>query len=240
MSSKARISKFLGPKGKKQIAQAFVAVSKPKPTVKSLDRRIKKLNYDQELKWIDTFYNGSTITPAGAIAVLNPIVKGDDVDERDANQINPTSIQWRLQFSLDTDQPLAPNIVRHLVLWDSQPQGALPTIDQILDTSVITIAVHAPYNRNYQKRFKILHDKMYVLNPQLENTVAAGVTTKVAQYTVLTKGKRQVNRITKYANTNLGTVADILSNGIISCIISNVGGEYPTLAGGYRVYFKDD
>lgn len=231
---------ILQPRGRS--ARRLVALDPrhKKPTVKSLDRRIKKIRLNEELSHKDTFYNSQTFSTSANISVLNAMLQGDTNITRDGNNISVTSVQWRFRFQLDTDN-LLPVVIRHLVLWDSQPNGALPGLSDVLDNSVITTAVFAPYNSDFQKRFKILHDKVMVLNPQVisDFDVTTGTTSTLIPVTMLDKGKRSLSRVAKY-DANAGDITDIQSNALISIFVSNTAAELPTAAGGYRVYFKDD
>lgn len=242
MSSKARISKFLGPKGQRQIAQARLAVASVplRPTIKSLDRRVKRINAKDELKHLDTNFAGSVISTTATIQGLNLMVRGTTSITRIADDISCTSIQWRFRMITDQDN-LVPSFVRHMVLWDSQPNGAVPAIGEILDLATITGPLHAPYNSNFQKRFKILHDRTMVLNPQvvLAFTPGTGATDDYASVGMVFKGKRQLSRTAKY-DTNVGDITDLQSNALISVFVSNQATDGPILNGGYRLIFKDD
>lgn len=212
---------------------------KPMPNVRSLDKRIKKISAREELNHIDTFFNGSATSATGLITLLNGCVQGDTNLTRDGNEIVMTSIQWRVQYISDTDL-LTSSFVRHLIIVDRQPNGAAPTLAQVLDSSVITNQLHSPYNEDFQKRFKILHDAVYELQPKVVAgfTVGTGVTTSVLTDRCYESGKRQLNRMVKY-NGNAGTVADIQTNSLYSIIHGSGGADVPIVVAGFRLYFKD-
>lgn len=242
MSSKTRISKFLGAKGQRQIARAkavVLATSLPKPSVRSLDRRIKKINRSEELSHNDSFLNNTTFNNTGTVTVLSNLAQGDNNITRHGSNVSCTSIQWRLRFAADVDS-IAPTIIRHMIFWDAQPNGATPVVAEVLDASVITALVFAPYHSDFQKRFKILYDKTMVLNPLLVSDFdpATGTTTTVAAASMIDRGKRKLSRVAKY-DTNTGTITDIQSNSLISLLVSNQAGQDPTVIAGYRMYFKD-
>jgi len=244
MSSKARISKFLGPVGQRQISQAKAAVglinaAKPRPTVRSLDKRIKKINRNVELKHVDTFLNGTVIPATGVLTPLNLSVQGNTDITRTGDDIQATSIQWRLRWISDDDR-LAETICRHMIVWDRQPNGAILTIGDLLDNTVITSLVHAPYNHSFQERFKILHDSTMILKPSvlLDFDPATGNSTTNQPATVFQRGKRQLSRTVKY-DGNAGTIADIETNSLVSVLITSAPASEPTVLVGYRFYFKD-
>lgn len=226
----------LDPRNKKVVKQIL---SQGKPTVKSLDKRIKKINKQAELKHIDTFNNGTVIPAAGLIFPLNLSVQGNTDITRDGDDTMGTSIQWRIRYIGDDDR-LAETVIRFILAWDRQPNGVLSTFAQLLDNSVITSLVHAPYNHNFQERFKILHDSTHVLksNVLLDFDVATGTTTTNQPPTLFFRGKRQLSRTVKY-NGNAGTIADIETNSLVAFFVSSAPAAEPTLLSGFRFYFKD-
>lgn len=243
LSNRARISKFLGPKGQKQIAQARAAVAlasaKPRPTVRSLDKRIKKINRQTELKHIDTFNSATVISSTATIIPLNLSVQGDTDITRTGDDIQATSIQWRMVFISDADR-LSGTIIRFLLVWDRQANGVAATAAQVLDTSVITNPTLAPYNHSFQQRFKILHDSIILQNPNvlLDFDPASGNSTTDQPLINHMKNKRQLSRTVKY-NGNAGTIADIETNSLLAIFVSNAAADGPALTSGFRFYFKD-
>lgn len=222
---------------RKQVA--ILANVPNKPSVKSLDRRIKKINNKFELKHIDTFNNGTAITAGALLIPLNLCVQGDTDITRTGDDSSATSIQWRLRISTDVDS-LTDVIVRMLIVWDRQANGAVFTIGQLLDNSVITSLILSPYNHSNQERFKILHDSVHVMKPQvlLDFDTTTGTTSTNQIVSKYLRGKRQLSRTVKYEG-NVGTIADIESNALYAVFVSNTATEDPTLASGFRFYFKD-
>lgn len=214
-------------------------VGQSKPSVKSLDKRIKKINKKAELKHVDTFDNLTAIPTTGLIIPLNLSTQGNTDITRLGDDIQATSIQWRLQIIADADL-LEDSMVRMLIVWDRQPNGAAFTIAQLLDNTVITGNLQAPYNHSFQERFKILHDQTIRNNPSvlLDFDVATGSSTTNQPTRKFVRGKRQLSRTVKY-NGNAGTIADIITNSLSAVFISSAAAQPPTLLSGFRFYFKD-
>lgn len=228
-------------KGRKGKTLALMPANPPlQKQVDNVKRSVKKLNNRQELKYIDSaFIAPFNPTSAGVVSLLNGCVLGDQVDQRTADQGTATSIQFRATLTQGATVINSDIVMRHIIFWDSQPNGVTPAIADLLDNDVITLYVHAPYKRQYQKRFKILHDKIHITRPMLADPAAA--TTEIVTPVVYTKKKISLNRVIKYNDdSNTGLVADLASNGLFSLWVSNSATASISILGGYRYYFKDD
>lgn len=205
--------------------------------IQNLKRAVKKIQSEEELKHKDTQSSVSPAT-AGTFTLLNDIAVGDASNNRDGNDITSTSVQWRIRILSDVDA-LSGFLLRHIVFWDAQANGVAPTLAELLDLSVATVATIAPYNRDTQKRFKILHDSTIDVNPDFSTafTVATGVTTAVASKRLHEIGRAQTSRIVKYDGTT-AAIADIVTNSLYSVWISDANVEVPICQSAYRFYFK--
>jgi len=191
------------------------------------------------LKYVDT---EETIThifsPVSAtITCLNCLdVQGDTSITRNADQISPTSLRFRLTYFGDIQWP-APTVIRHVILWDRGPAGLLPTIGEIFDLNTSTLGINHPYNRQQSDRFKILYDKVTIIK-----TLAQANTSN--NYFVEDKfvyKKIRLGRQVKYSG-NTGTISDLVSNALISVMFSDVAAANAHAAGCialYRMYYKD-
>jgi len=203
--------------------------------VDRVDRAIKSIRNKEELKWNDTFPgNPLAFDSTGVIGSLTLIAQGDTALERQGSQISATSIQYKATFQQDIDQP-NPCTIRHMIVWDSQANGAFPTLNQILDNSVVTPYVFAPYNREFQKRFKIVEDEIFCINQNYQiNTTNWGPTK------LFMKKKIQLHRDIKYTGA-AGNLANIVTNNLLYVLISDItGAEPPFVYVGYRLTYKDD
>lgn len=213
------------------------------PTNKSLNKKIKKIQSREELKHIDTIQSAVEISTTPVLTLLNGVATGDTDITRDGNDITCTSVQFRLRYVTDSGNlGTTPAMIRTVLLWDLQCNGAAPTAADIFDVSVITAYMNAPYNRTNQKRFKILYDNVVVLNPTVVGafTVATGVTTAIVPIARYLNAKRALSRITKF-DAATAAVTDIVSNSLYLFQVSSVAaGSEPFVLSGFRVYFKDD
>lgn len=203
--------------------------------VMNVKKTVKEIQSKEELKYLDTLLNNSTINTTATLTLLNGMTLGDTVSSRDGDSIVPTSIQFRARFS-HSQNGLTDLVVRHMIFWDAQPNGAAPTVGDVLDQATITNAVDAPYKRQYQKRFKIVYDKTFVSSPNMADP--ANATTQVLQKITWKKAKKALNRMVKYRNAqNTGVITDLATNSLYSLwVTSNSQGQ---LTCGYRMYFKD-
>jgi len=241
---------FRGKKGeggvsKVELGLGPIKITKRRPNigdvtneVKNVKRSVRKMQNAEELKYLDTYLNAGAMTTTPTLTLLNGMTLGDTVNQRDANQITPTSIQFRAYLVADPTYYDTDIMWRHIILWDSQANGAAPTAGDILDTAVINAYVLAPYKREYQKRYKIIYDKVGVLKPRVVDL--ANAANQYVSDVSISKKKRQLNRIVKYRNAqNSGTIVDIGSNSLYSFWVSSVANGFTAFCG-YRMYFKDD
>lgn len=213
------------------------------PTNRTLNQKIKKIQSREELKHRDTLISQTVDGTGSTLALLNgvPQSAGAETDiTRVGNDITATSIQWRLRYNNVAAQ-LGSVTMRMLVFWDQQPNGAAPTAATLLDGTTVTSLTLAPYHRDYQKRYKILHDSVVTITPQAVQafTPATGATTALVPQIVYRHAKRQLARTVKYIG-NGATVASIGTNSLYAMWISNVAADLPTVTAGFRLYFKDD
>lgn len=247
-SSRRVVIPRLGPtETKSHLDLALVRHRRRAPTNKSLAKSIKKINNKMELKQNDVFQNSVAIDDtagSGVFTLLNGVATGDTNIARDGDEVHATSIQFR-GILVSSSAQVGITFVRQIVFWDSQPNGAPPTMGTLLDLSTITNANFAPYNRNYQKRYKILYDKLFTFNPMLELTTGTvappgtNTTSSVVQMQKAFRRKIRLNRTIKYSG-DTGAIGDIASNSLYLFQVSNQAANLPVAVAGYRLYFKDN
>lgn len=136
-----------------------------------------------ETKFIDYTYAGAipaTLTggeadPPGAGAQTTPgsisaIAQGDGESNRDGRKCTLTSLHIKGNVGINADATgiSLPNIIRVIVVWDTQTNGA-----QLNAEDVFLAASHKEFsfrNLQFSKRFRVLKDATFVINP----TAAAG------------------------------------------------------------------
>jgi len=211
--------------------------SKRGPTTKTLAKRIHHMETKQELKYVDV-YSTATIPATGLFTLLNGVSQGSDQNERDGNEVTATSVQYRMLFTKNV-QRNADDMVRTIIFWDQQPNGAAPTLVDILDTTIITLQSQAPYKRENAKRFKILHDSTLVIPARVVAGTVAGNTVLVGESFIHVKKRIPLSRTVKYDGTSAAITA-IRTNSLYCLQISVSSAAPPDQETGFRFYYKDD
>lgn len=225
-------------------------VRKPVPRISTLNKKIKRLEDSIELKYFDTvFFN--TIDNTGELHLINGMASGATQITRVGAEIEATSVQFR--FAIDTNPQNVGGCqrVRMILFWDSQPNGAAPTLagdplsgggaGALLNNGTITQLVYAPYQYENQERFRILYDKIFVLNPRFwqehDNSTPTAIT-EVYPIGVSGKKKIKLGRKVKYDAT-LASITAINKNSLYMAYVSTEPANAPTVYCGFRLYFKD-
>jgi len=107
-------------------------------------------------------------------------------------------------------------MVRVLLVWDTNPNGVIPTIEDILQQT--TTNVPDPFsfiNMNNRDRFRILLDKVHQFTAIIKT--AAGTTSIGANQTWNGKKFKKLNLETIFNSTSAGTIGDISSGALYLC-----------------------
>lgn len=187
----------------------------------------------QELKAFDVAATGINFdTPANppVFVALNAVVNGAELYQRVGRKIYMKNIHIR-GFVVNTATSTQ-DMGRILVVYDSQPNIAFPTIAQLLQDSNAAAATSglSEINLTNRARFQILRDYQ-VLLPSATNT--AGVLTNF-EMTDQIKNSFNIDMFIKlkglesvFNGTNGGTIADITSGSIfITCVTQNNNAEW--------------
>lgn len=113
-----------------------------------------------ELKTIDTIASSQSLSTAGTLILLNGVAQGDDYNTRDGRKIIMKSINLKVYVSNIVNAIADGDLMRVMVLYDSQSNGAAPTAGNILQT----VSALAPMNLDNRTRFKVLFDKWQKIN----------------------------------------------------------------------------
>lgn len=206
------------------------------PSNKSLHKSILKIQRGIELKQHDLFLNAQVIdnVATNTLGCLNIIPIGTNETNRIGSDLHCTSVQFRARFTKDAVATVNVPLIRHMIFWDRQCNGALPLLADVLDLTVVTEPVLAPYNQEKQQRFKILYDNTFSMS------VGTAVTAELNNL-MFKKKKRALGRITKYndVGTYAGAITDIQTNSLCFIMVSTAAANGPLVSCGYRVCFKD-
>lgn len=161
-----------------------------------------------------------------AIYLMNGLVQGTDADNRNGRSILVKSLQCALNVEMigtETDTKF-----RFMVVIDKQPNGAVATVSQILQSTGTENSLMAPRNLNNRKRFVILKDQVMSLN---EGVRRVG----------FIKYYRKLNMHTTYNSSDTGTITDIATNALYVILWSNkTTTGRPTLQINNNIRFLDN
>lgn len=238
MSSKARFNRN-GRRTRKRFHRRKV------PTNRQLNRKIKKLENNVELKWLDGYSPAITAPKTGQVVPLCSVTQGTAPINRIGDMINATSIKIRYSI-LSPSAILDPVRVRVVVFWDKTPAGVSPLLiggsitGSVFDNTVTVQPVFAPINWNYVDRYRIIYDKVITLNPKVVLvTDASGNVTDYCSVMSTHKKKIKLGRHIKY-DDNAPGIASYATNGLFMGILGDVApGNEPTVEYSTRLYFKD-
>jgi len=218
---------------------------KKAPTNKTLNKKIKKIENNLiELKYKDTFNNGSLIPNTGLLINDMNITNAGaaQLPVRDGLEITATSLTYKMLIQSDIDNLVASR-VRVVVFWDRQPNGANAILfgdNGLLENNIVTNLVVAPRNYKTIDRYTIIDDNVHVLNPNQAFTVTpdTGITTAVIPITYCIEKYHKLSRQMKY-DAAAGAITDCVTNTINVALFSDLAAEQPTLVSGIRLYYKD-
>jgi len=211
--------------------------------IKKLEKKVHKIQIQHELKYNDIFQDGVAITTAGVLQVLNGIQVGDTQITRDGHEIMATSLQLRGAITNISGVTLPP-LVRMIVFWDSAANGSTPTVagapltgtQALLNSTIVTTIVFAPYQIECKDRFKVLHDEILSMNPSAL-LATSGTTAGMPINNYIFNRRIKLNRRIGYADDTNG-VSSLQTNSLWVLFIADVV-TTATVEAGYRFYFKD-
>jgi len=107
-----------------------------------------------ELKTIDVTSGPAAFATTGAVLLLNGVATGTDYNTRVGRKILLKSMNFKLSTYINSACPNG-DIIRTMIVYDTQANGAAPTVANILQT----VAWDSPMNLDNRDRFKVLYDK---------------------------------------------------------------------------------
>jgi len=180
----------------------------------------------EELKVFDTVLSAYQMNTTGTITPVFIPQLGSDMNQRIGRKCVLKSVYLRGYSFIQGafSDPIASGVSapvqlnRLMFVWDTQPNGAVPAMTDILTTS----SSASQLNINNRDRFKILMDKQWIQGPFIYNT---GATVAVAEGqnvgTPLKKYKR-LNLETIFGSTSTGAIADITSGALLVVTIGSL------------------
>lgn len=218
-----------------------------------LEKKVKQIEYETEVKYKDTIFTGIEMADTGTIAntlLVNGLQQGQTSITRIADDVVYTSFQLRgcISHQIPTTATNLAPVYRLVIVRDMQPNGVAMTFGNLFDTTVITDPVYAPRNMDYIDRFHVYYDKVGILNINASfitsgtGTPLVTTTTQVADVGRTIKVFKKLGFKTNYGLSNAGTVADIAKNSLYMLFMSDqssASNNGPVFNGGIRLYYKD-
>lgn len=161
-----------------------------------------------EFKAVDVL-STATCDTASAVALLNGIARGDEINERTGREVTMKSIQFTYTATVTTGTGTDQR-QRVLLVYDRQTNGAALTAAQVLNAADTL----SPRNLENRRRFKILYDRTHTLNASGETGSA-----------VTRRFFRRLAHPVTFNSGDAGTVADITTGSLYLVVVgSNAAG----------------
>ena len=181
-----------------------------------------------EMHYFDTEPGGLGMDTTGTITALNIVAQGDALTQRTGSRYTQLGLQIRGYVQSGTATTIT--MTAFLIVWDRQPQGALPAITDILDTAD---------SRSFQRadnrdRFHVLLRRDYVLMGPAGTPTSASIKNvdefiKFRRQTVLAGGD------------TTGVVANMKTGGLylVTVGVAPAGATAGTMNARFRLHFAD-
>ncbi len=188
------------------------------------DVKLLKRMVNVEYKFFDDqgTQNDKTATPS--IGYISNILQGDGGSNRDGNQVKVIGMYinylWVMHASAVTTQ------VRLMIIEDKQTNGAVFSAADILSDVTGIDNIISPYNLNNKYRFRVIYDKVHMLNDNGNQT--AKVSTFIKLDTKL-----------RYDGT-AGDVTDATSSSYSFLAVSTESTNSPALTRNFWLRFVDN
>jgi len=199
-----------------------------------------------ELKYKDTSDGGSTIDESGNITLLNALALGTAATARVGMRINMRSVHLKYIITgptyTSTNSAFAQYAhARVMLVLDLQPNGATPTLSDILEDTTAGIGILSPIYLANGARFKVLYDKRHVVNAQTV-IAAANTTQNTMLLSVYDEIYLKLSHEVQYSDSNNGDITDIKTGALfLVTLTSNASaGQQPGITSYARVRFHDN
>lgn len=171
----------------------------------------------------------------GAIALLNGVPRGDDIEERTGRQITMRSLELCVEFrNAPPGSTPVPTLIRAMIVYDKQPNGTALTTAQVLNVVGTLNAAISPRNLEYRSRFQVIRDT--------RSTLPSAELTDYRDGPKYFKYYGTMNLPVTYNSGDAGTVADITTGSLYLIVISdaNPAGALPSFTYTSRLRYTDN
>lgn len=146
--------------------------------LKAINRKLAKLETRRELKYRDVTNTTMPLaTGSQAISMTASLHRGDQYNEREGDNIYAERLSFSYLLTKPTSNPSPTFQFRIICLWDKNANGsgslqvftgvtpsALEEANALFDTRDGMTDINAPYSEITKDRYKILHDKIHIIN----------------------------------------------------------------------------
>lgn len=163
--------------------------AKPRTKVdKGLSRRITRLENRREIKYNDATTDTSPDTTPTSLSLVQLIDRGDQYNEREGDNIYCKKVRFSYILTkpaVASAGPSPPYQIRMVMLWDKVTggggsyqvfTGTAPTAKElssaIFDNRDGMTTINAPYSEYTRDRFKILYDRVHIIENKSPETAA--------------------------------------------------------------------
>lgn len=195
------------------------------------------LSQGPEKKFLDSaltapaFGDGAVTIGAGTFILCDGMVQGTSGITRIGRQITVKSVAYNMY--LKPAATTTSGILRFMLIWDHQANGAAPTLADILETGgTAASAITSPLNMSNRERFKVLVDKRIPIGQTVATQAFGPVPVHAEKF-------RKCNQIVTYNGGNAGTVADIATDSLYAVLFTTAGTANVSLVGNVRIRFTD-
>lgn len=129
------------------------------------------MSIDTERKFFDFQATATDLVAAGAVIHLTSIAEGADPNQRIGRSVRCKSLVLRTHTQLPDNLDVLTQSVRYMILIDKQPNGALATNTDILQSTVSPFNILSVLQPANFKRFRVLRDFTVVMNRDSRNLV---------------------------------------------------------------------
>lgn len=164
------------------------------------------------------------VSDVSSYALLNGCAQGAAKTQRLGQKIKLKSVQLRISFAINAASlagATSGNFFRILLLYDRQTNAGNPSNAQLFVSTTATETYESPLNIVAVQRYKILHDKVYVMNP-------TGGATNISPVKFINIRKKLRNLPTVFNTGVAGDVTDINTGSLILVLLcdANIVASY--------------
>ncbi len=207
-------------KSYKSYAGTAYNVSKKALTIALMTKKLLNV----EFKQIETPIQTQAVSTTATIIQLTNILQGNSNLTRDGDQIKLTALLFKYFYVINSSA--TSTALRVMIVQDKQTNNAIYTIGSLLEDSTADDAIVSPLNLNNKYRFRVLYDKVHIVNISGSQ-----------------KGYRKIFKkldLKIRYGANAGTIADVRSDSLSIVLISDEATNTIVLNGHCRLRFVDN